>query len=274
MLRTTAWLIVMAALQVMLAAAPAKAAIAPVDLGTAADIESRTGLKLSLDQPLLDHKGRAVRISEITRGEPLLLVPVDYGCRNICGVTLRGLFTAVAELNGATGPDFKLVALGLDPGTPRAVVEAQRQQHLDLLKAPRAAAAVHFLSGQSEPVLDELGFRYTYDAATDQYAHPAAVAVISANGRLSSWLYGYPFTADDLRVALREAAGTALGSPGEPSLIERVWLMCFRYDPVEGAYTPTIVASLRIAGSLTVLVVAALIIGGLRARRSTDDLSP
>jgi hypothetical protein len=59
-----------------------------------------------------------------------------------------------------------------------------------------------------------IGFRYGYDAATDQYIHPAAAGVVTPDGRLARWFYGYPFEAFDLRLAVIEAGGGAIGFIG------------------------------------------------------------
>jgi protein SCO1 len=110
--------------------------------------------------------------------------------------------------------------------------------------------------------MEALGFNYAFDPATGQYAHPTAVAVLTPDGRLARWLYGYPFKPRDIRFALVEASEGAIGT-----LFDRVWLLCYGYDPKTGTYNALVGRLLQAGGGLTVLALGGLVAGMLWRER-------
>jgi protein SCO1/2 len=107
-----------------------------------------------------------------------------------------------------------------------------------------------------------MGFHYAYDSTTDQYAHPAAVAVVTPDGHLARWLYGYPFEPSDIRLALTEASAGSIGT-----LADRLWLLCYCYDPATGTYSVRVNQALEAGGGLTVLLLGGLVLMLLRHER-------
>lgn len=233
------------------------AGAAGFDPFTLADVEDRLGAELPLDGPLVDATGAPTRLRHLTK-KPVVLAPVDFGCTNICGVTLRGLFQAIEAMALEPGRDFEVVVLGIDPRDGPEEASAERAGLLQD-DDPRG---IHFLTGDTAPVADAIGFRYAYDEATGQYAHAAAVAVLTPDGRLARWLYGYPFQPSDLRLALVEAGNGEIGT-----LTDRLWLLCYGYDPELGAYTAAVGTALRAGGGLTVLALGGFVLIMLRRER-------
>ena len=84
---------------------------------------------------------------------------------------------------------------------------------------PGAAAGWHFLTG-TQPSIDRLtqavGFRYAYDAQSDQFAHAAGIVVLTPAGRISRYFYDVHYSGRDLRLGLVEASqnGSARRSTG------------------------------------------------------------
>jgi protein SCO1/2 len=146
------------------------------------------------------------------------------------------------------------VVVGIDPAASAA----------DAAAAARRAGAsdVHFLAGDALPLIAALGFGSGYDPLSGQYAHPAAVAAVTLDGRLARWLYGYPFEPADLRLALTEAGGGRIGGLGD-----RLWLLCYGYDPVTGRYTAAVGRLLTAGGGLTVLLLGGSVLILLRRER-------
>ncbi|HEX6142145.1 MAG TPA: SCO family protein, partial [Geminicoccaceae bacterium] len=104
------WFVALALL--LLSQTPAGAA--GFDPFTLADVEDRLGAEAPLDGAMMDARGQATTLRDLV-DKPVLLAPVDYGCANICGVTLRGLFQAVDAVSLEAGRDFEVVVLGIDP---------------------------------------------------------------------------------------------------------------------------------------------------------------
>jgi protein SCO1/2 len=108
-----------------------------------------------------------------------------------------------------------------------------------------------------------VGFRYAKDPATGEFAHLAALFVLTPEGKVSRYLYGIEYPAKDLRLSLVEAAGGKVGTS-----FDRFLLTCYRYDPASRKYEPYAWGFVR-AGALVVLVALSGLIGGLvwRERR-------
>lgn len=242
------------------------AAVDPNNPFGSATIEDRPGAAIPMDRPFRTADGTATTLRTIAAGRPLLVTPVLHECPNICGVTLAGLADAIGGQQRFTpGIDFAVVALGIDPREGPAEARSDMER---LSSAQRARPKIEpvALTGSAESihaVTDALGYRYAWDDRIGQYAHVAATAVLTPDGRLSSWLYGLAPRPDDVAKALDDAAAGRTGS-----LVEQILLLCYHYDPETGQYSLVVARVVQIAGLFTVLVLGLLIF--LLARRRRD----
>lgn len=243
-----------------LLAAPA-VAIEPFDPFAVATIVARPGARVPLDVPLVDAAGRSTTLRVVAGGRPLLLAPVLHDCPNLCGVTLAGLADAVAGQPLRAGLDFAVAAVSIDPAeTPAAA--ARDLARITIRPSGRALGAAALVGSHTSiaAVTGALGYRYAWDRRINQYAHVAAVAVLTPDGRLVRWIYGLTPRPEAVADAIRAAR---VGTVGD-SLADRLLLLCYHYDPVTGRYTPAIERLVRIAALLTVV---ALVLAVLRLRR-------
>ncbi len=236
----------------LLCAAPAAAAFNPFET---AGIDRKSDAQVPLAIPFIDQHGAPATLAGIAHDRPILLVPLLHKCPNICGVTLSGLMEAIRVQDYKPGRDFEIIAFSIDP---KEVPQDARDSLADLQRRyPALSASVHALTGSRKDiaaVTDALGYRYGWDDAIGQYAHIAATAVLTADGRLSRWLYGLQPAPEDLALALTEAGHGRIGTWGDQLL-----LLCYHYDPVTGRYSPIIWTALRLAGVAT----AGIMLGGL-----------
>ena len=86
----------------------------------------------------------------------------------------------------------------------------------------------------------------------DRFAHPAALLIVTPDGRLSRVLTGLAITGDDARRALIEAR-----SGGVAAFVSRVRLLCYGLGASVGRYVGPVRIALAAAGAVTLLVVAA-----------------
>ena len=241
-------------------------AVDPNDPFASARIVERPGARIPLKAAFVDANGRSTSLAEIGGGKPILVTPVQHECPNICGVTLAGLADAIDGQHALRpGRDFAVVALGIDPREGPAAA----RDDLARLTAQRGRPADWhpvMLTGSRQAisaVTDALGYRYTWDDRLRQYAHVSGTAVLTADGRLSSWLYGIAPGSEALGRALAQASQGQSGS-----VMEQLALLCFHYDPSTGRYSLAITKAVRIAGLLTVLGIAAIIALLARRRRA------
>jgi protein SCO1 len=109
----------------------------------------------------------------------------------------------------------------------------------------------HFLTGdeaQIKALAQAVGFRYAYDSASGQFAHPSGIMLLTPEGKLARYFYGIGYPSRDLRLALVEASQNKIGSP-----IDQILLYCYHYDPATGKYGLLISRVIKAAAALTVL---------------------
>jgi protein SCO1/2 len=235
------------------------------------DLEEHLGARLPLEQPFVDQDGRHVRLADQFRdGKPVLLVLAYFRCQLLCDLVLRGAVQGIGRQGLQLGRDFRALTISFDPRDTPGAASLKQHGYLQSMNRLDALPAWPFLVGE-EPAIralaKALGYIYAYDAATDQYAHPAAVFVLTPDGRISRYLYGVELRGLDVRLALDEAGRGRIGT-----LVDRVLLTCFRYDPSTRRYA-VYVRGVMQGGSLLVLLLVAGGVGGLwwRERRRRID---
>lgn len=228
-------------------------------------IDQKLDRMIPLDLEFTDESGRTVRIGDYFGKRPVVLALVYYECPMLCTQVLNGLVGSLEALAFNPGEEFEVVVLSFDPGETPALAANKRETYLRRYSRPGTDAGWHFLTGREAAVralADAVGFRYAYDEAIDQYAHPAAITVLTGEGRVSSYLYGIEFAPRDLRLALVEATEGRIGTA-----VDQVLLFCYHYDPETGKYGLVVMNLVRTGGVLTVVGLGAFILLTLRRER-------
>jgi len=248
------------------AAAAATAPAAANKLLKDVDYAQNLGAQIPLRLPFRDETGRTVRFGELLNGKPAVLALVYYQCPMLCTETLNGLVRAMRALSFSAGDQYDVITVSFDPRETSALAAAKKKVYVERYGRPGAARGWTFLTGDADSIrrlTAAAGFRYTYDAELDQYAHATGLAVLTPQGRISGYLFGVEYAAGDLRLALVKAAAGTIGSP-----VDQFLLYCYHYDPLTGKYGLRVTRALRLGGVLTVLGLAALVLGLSQKRRA------
>jgi protein SCO1/2 len=129
------------------------------------------------------------------------------------------------------------------------------------------AAGWHCLVGDERSIAqltDEIGFRYAYDTEAKQYAHPSGIVVLTPDGKISRYVFGVTFNSTELRDAL-----TAAKAGKSSSVLSRIFLLCYHYNPITGKYGGMILSILRAVSIGFVVLIAWWVIA--MARRATNQ---
>jgi protein SCO1/2 len=200
------------------------------------DVEGHLNAQVPLDATFKDETGRAVKVRDLLHeGRPVIFVPAYYECPMLCTQVLNSLFTSLAVISLNPGKDFTVVAMSFDPKEPTGLARDKKAAYMAKYKRPGTEDGFRFLTGDQasiDAVLDTVGYKYKYDPAIDQYAHPAMIAVLTPDARISKYFLGIDYSARDLRFALIEASEGHVGSTFERKVI--TW--CYNYDPTTGKY--------------------------------------
>jgi protein SCO1/2 len=235
----------------------AQAHDAPSGLLGNVGIEQRLNEQVSLDLMFQDEAGRAVRLGDYFDGKPVILALAYYKCSMLCPLRLDGLVSSLRALPFNVGAQFTVITVSIDPRETAPLAAAQKKMLLRNYARPGADQGWHFLTGDEAAITrlaDAVGFRYTYDAGRDEYAHASGITVLTPQGRVSSYLYGIELPPKDLRLALVEASANRIGS-----LVDQVLLLCYHYDPATGRYSAMAMNVVRLGGVLTVLALGAFV---------------
>jgi protein SCO1/2 len=243
----------------LLSASLARAGLPAADLQEIG-VSPAPGARIPTEFRWNDESGLPVTLGKAMAGRPTVLVFADYTCSTLCGPVLTFVLDAL-EQSGLPPHDYRLVVLGLDPRDgPREAASMKKAR----ISADMVALAPIFLTADEAVIrqaTQAVGYRFTYDAAHDQFAHPAAVLVLTGDGRVTRVLSGLGISANDFRLALVEAGQGRIGTLGD-----QVRLLCYGFDPSTGIYTVSIYRALAIASAVTILLLAAAI-GWLSLRR-------
>jgi len=230
-------------------------------------IFTELGAKVDLSRPFTNVKGETRPLREFAQpGKPILIAPVYYKCPRLCGLLLDGVYTLLNEIPLQLSKDFSVLVVGFDPTeTPQDAAPVMSKFNARLEgAAAQHADAIQYVVGQKEQVaglMGELGFNYMRDG--DDFAHSAAVMILTPTGEISQYFTGIMFSPWDVRLALVEASKGGIGTA-----VDHLLLYCFRFDPLQGKDTWAVVGLLRIGGALTRLGLGLVYCFFARKRRS------
>jgi protein SCO1 len=225
--------------------------------------DQRLGEQAPLDTSFVDENGQPVKLGKYFHGKPVILVMAYYRCPMLCTLVLNGLVQGMLDMSFDVGKEFEVVTVSFDPRETPDLAAAKKETYVSRYGRPGAAEGWHFLTGKEDSIrrlAQAVGFRYVYDAATDQYAHAAGIMILTPTGKISRYFFDLQYPGRDLRLGLVEASGNRIGSP-----IDQALLFCFHYDPSVGKYGVAVMNFIRLGGVLTMIVLAAFI--GLQFRR-------
>ena len=235
-------------------------------------LDEKPGARVPSDVVLRDADDRLFLLGDFIAADktPIVLTLAYYRCPMLCGLVLNGLARTMRGLDEKLGVDYRAITVSIDPRDGWSEAGRTRDRVLGLAGRPDAGAAWRFTTGAAEEtkrLADAIGFHYAWDERSEQFAHPAAVIVLTPDGRVARYLYGFDLPPRQLKLALLDAAnGRSRG------FIDRVLLTCFHWDPATRRYGVYVIGFLR-AGAAMIL----LALGGLlfflwrleRRRRST-----
>jgi protein SCO1/2 len=227
-------------------------------------IDEKLGAQVDLNLAFTAEDGRPRELSEFFRkGRPVILNLVYYSCPMLCNLVLNGQTAALRELKWTPGNEFEVVTVSIDPTETFNLAQLKRAAYLE--SYGRGASGWHFLTdhqGNVRKLAAQVGFNYRWDEKTGQYAHAAAIMILTPDGKVSRYLYGIQPNPRDVRLALVEAAKERFALT-----LDRVLLYCFHYDPQARSYVLFATNLMRAGGVAVVLALGAVMLRLWRRER-------
>lgn len=216
-------------------------------------ITEKLRAQIDLDLEFIAEDGYPVTLRKyFHQGRPVLLNLVYYQCPQLCSMILNAQTEVMRELDWTPGNQYEVVTISIDPREHFGMARAKKAQYLSSYDRP--APGWHFLAdkdGNAKRLAESIGFHYTYDRRIEQYAHPAAIMVLTPEGKMARYLYGITYKAKDLRFALAEASENRV-----TVAVEKILLFCYQYDPSTGRYVLFATNFMKFGGALIALVFA------------------
>ena len=225
----------------------------PVELDGVDIVEHLSG-PLPNDAVFRDSEGATVRLGDFFDGKrPTVFVFAYHTCPMLCSLVLDATVRSLNDVAWTVGDQFDVISVSIDPkDTPETATRKRAQVVASYPRAKGSTRGWHFLVGDEDnirKVTDAIGFKYHYDARQKQYAHPAAIYLLSPAGHIARYLYGIQYEPNDLRLGLLEAAeGRSV------STTERILLFCYHYDPQGKHYALVAMNVMRLGGVVTLVL--------------------
>lgn len=232
-------------------------------------VDERFDAALPRDATFQDHDGHTVRLGDLVTGNrPVVLHFVYYSCATVCDLAMNNVAQVLTQQPWTVGVDFDVLTVSMDPHDRPSDAAAARGRLLGRYGRTEAEQGWHFLVGDEANIgalAEAVGYRFRYDAATQQFAHPAVLMILQDSGSVGRYLYGLEVPADDVRLGLLEAAQNH-----SMTTSERILTFCYRYDQHDGRYVLAAWTIMRTGGALTVLFLGGFLgTYWLRERRRT-----
>ncbi len=221
-------------------------------------IDQHLNEQAPLEASFKDEQGRDVRLGQFFGTKPVVLSLVYYQCPMLCTQILNGMVSAFKTLSFSAGEQFEVVTVSFDPSETPELAAAKKQSYLQRYNRAGAEAGWHFLTGDEANIkrlAEAVGFRYTYDAQTKQFAHASGIMVLTPQGKIARYFYGIEYAPKDLRLGLVEASENKIGSP-----VDALLLYCYHYDPATGKYGAVVMNIVRLSGIATVIFIVAFLV--------------
>jgi protein SCO1/2 len=214
---------------------------------------------LPRDATFRDSDGKVVRFGDYFDGKrPVLFVFAYHTCPMLCSLVLDATVKSLNAVEWTVGKQFDVVSISIDPNDNPETATRKRGMVVDSYKrANGSTSGWHFLTGDEaniRKVTDAIGFQYRYDARQKQYAHPAAIYLLTPDARIARYLYGIQYDPKDIRLGLLEAtAGRSV------TTTERILLYCYHYDPQGKHYAIVAMNVMRLGGVVTLGVLGSFL---------------
>lgn len=247
-------------------AAFAETSATPPKLPGKVGVTQNLNAQIPLDTMFRDESGKVVRLRDYFHGKPVLLNFMYYRCPMLCSLAMDGVASSLTELKFTIGRDFDVITISIDPRDKPVDAIAKKEKYIKRYGRFEAVNGWHFLTGPESAirtVADTVGFHYAYDMQQDQFAHPTMLAILTPEGRISRYFFGFTYAARDVRLGLVEASANKIGN-----VTDQLLLLCYHYDPVTGKYTRSAMNIMRAGGIATVMALVGFIFISLRRDRA------
>jgi protein SCO1/2 len=234
-------------------------------------VDEKLGARVPVDAMFRTQDGKLVRLGDVLAGELPTILTFNYSdCPMLCSLQLNGLSSVLPKIadkhEGAMfriGAQFKIVTIDLEPNESLEKINRMKERYITRLPESQRelarkgwtflVAAAPGDGASIRRVADSVGFTYTYLPEKAEWAHPAALILLSAKGMVTRYVFGIEFDPIVMRESLFKAGAS------EPSSAIGFMNRCYHFDPDANNHSRAGVLALRIgAAGFVVLLLSGL----------------
>jgi protein SCO1/2 len=242
-------------------------------------VEEQVGASLPLELTFVNSEGKTVRIGDYFKTEagkggtasafsgeakPTVLMLVYYRCPVVCDVLMSKMTQTFDEIDFDLGKDYNALFFSIDDTEDQRVSSAAKAKYATTYRVGRDAATREqamqgwqFHTGDADSVnklAKSVGYQFR-KLSNGEFSHPVVAFVITPDGKLSRYLYGFKQEPRDLKLALMEASeGKLVRTIGD-----RILAFCYMYDPNRGSYSLQAIRVMQLGGLVTLVGLGALV---------------
>jgi protein SCO1/2 len=226
--------------------------------------------------------GDSVQLADLlASGRPVILNPLYYECPVLCGLVIDGLFDAVQNLAWQPGKEFDIISVSIDPTEKDTLAARVKKDYIEsgswgtTLGTEQYVATLaqvnegwHFLTGKQaaiDSLISAVGFGVAPIPGTKDFAHSAAIILLSPDGTITRYLYGLRYNSFDFRTAILEASEGTIGNT-----VDKLIMYCYQYDPNSNSYAP-VAKRIMSLGGLATLIFLGIFLGYYWLRESRKN---
>lgn len=223
-------------------------------------VDQKIGNQVPLNLEFVNSQGQRVALRQYFGKNPVLLNLVYFDCKAVCTVEEQALLASFAKMEKSTtlplriGRDVDILTISINPTETPAMAAAKKAEIVPNLDY-NAGVGWHYLTGTQDSIqklVTAVGFKYTYDAKDNLINHPAALILLTPDGKVSQYFFGDDYPERPLGQAIAAAAENKLGQTQD-----FIFFGCLAKDPRTGQYTVDIEQTIKVVGSAWVLIMAA-----------------
>ena len=208
-------------------------------------VDERLGSRIPLDLRFRDESGTLVRLGDLVSG-PTVILPVYYNCRNVCAYQQGRMASTLQVLERRPITDYRVISISFDETETPEMAARSKHTYLTAMRKPFPPDGWRFLTGDASSIrlfTDAVG--YHFQRKGDDFIHPVASVVVSADGTIIRYLYGIAVLPKDLALAIAEAKSGVAGVS-----VRKMMEYCFTFDPVGKTYVFNL---LRVSATVVIL---------------------
>lgn len=224
-------------------------------------INEKPGNVLPLDAVFTDEKGQPRLLGDYFKtGKPVIVQIGYFGCPHLCDMVSQGMIATLKNVDLDLGTDFSILHVSFDPKETYIQGYDKKRSLVAQYNRPNAGEGWHMLVGDPTSVTaitNATGFEYKWVPSQGQFAHSAALIVMTPDGKVSRYLYpseaGMRFNASTLKLSVVEASEGKVGSFGD-----QILLMCLHYS--NGKYSLAATRMMKFGGVVTIIALSGVLV--------------